>query len=212
MGRIAAYLALFGALTACSSAAPPKAPEGRKLCGWDRLGAAIPMAIEEGTRLGSGARVVTVRIPPALPYRALQETLARAESLVRLKVVVDGEALLPLSRPAPALPEDALLPEETTLVGERRVTRRRGAPRVRVAEVRVGPEGVTLHVENENPRGIELPTARLAEHLAALDPPATAFVVTAAPELPWRDLEPALRAAACHDRAPGEEPHEVLLD
>jgi hypothetical protein len=98
------------------------------------------------------------------------------------------------------------------VVGHRILRRPKGAPADRFADLRVATNRVRLFVENENPAGKELPIADLAARLRRVDPPATVFALTATGDTAWREVERALLAAACYDRRPGEEPHEVILD
>lgn len=133
-------------------------------------------------------------------------------SLVRVKVVMDDAELLALTIPRRPDPEQAPSgPTETAIVGHRKVTRPRAAPRDRFADLRVEDGEVTVFVENDKPGGNAVATHALRAHLRAIEPAVGVFTLGATDETPWHRLREVIAAAACFDRAPGEEPHEVLL-
>ena len=188
----------------------------RPVCGWKELeeSAAVLEVGADGHVRGPrpGEAVLAISADPSASFEHVRDALIPYEAhLVRLDIAVDGRWLVPVTfagRPAPPMPG----PKVETIVGHRRLIRPRDAPRLRFADVRLSPDGVRLYVEHERVAGSALPLDRLAATLQALDPPATAFALTASDDTPWRAFVEALAATACFDRPPGSEPHEVLLD
>lgn len=208
--------------SACAgpSSAPrsPITPEpDRGWCGWDHLGApGTPAAVEVGASGGAvsaGERVTVLKLADDATMADLVAALRPAErSLMRVKVAMDGSALLALTIPGRAPPRAMPAePTETAIVGHRKVTRPRAAPRDRLADLRVERGEVTVFVENDKPGGATVTTGALAAHLNGLEPPVGVFTLGASDETPWPRLREVIAAAACYDRAPGQEPHEVLL-
>jgi hypothetical protein len=211
-------------VTAC--AAGNQAPENadtivapgpdRPVCGWKaRIGATEIIEIDSAGRVSGpppGRAVLALVAAPATPFERVRRVLeAHSPHLVRLEVVVDGRWLVPMTfagRPAPPLEGETV----EAIVGHRRIIRPKTAPRVRFADIRVDPVGVRIFVENERVGGSAVELDELAGWLRELDPPATAFALTATGDTPWSRFVRTLVVAACFDRAPGAEPHEVLLD
>ncbi|HHH27941.1 MAG TPA: hypothetical protein ENK57_06310 [Polyangiaceae bacterium] len=166
-----------------------------------------------GSAVSPGERVAVVRLGDEATMASLITALQpAATSLVRVKVAMDATSLLPLTVPQRLAP-DAWPPgpTETAIVGHRKITRPQAAPRDRVADLRVEGAEVTIFVENGKPGGEIMSTSALRAHLQALDPPAIVFTLGASDDTPWPRLREVIAAAACFDRGPGEEPHEVLL-
>ena len=214
--------ALVASLGACApeAAEEPKLPTigpapDRPICGWETLEADTPRlelsASNPSPKAGSGDRVVAVLAAGDVPLSALNAALTPATNLVRLKVAIDGRWLLPLTYQRPRLPPTTP-PEETvvSVVGHQRVTRRKSAPAVRLADLRLDGERLTLFVENETPGGSELAVVELAERLMQQQPPVEVFTLSATPSTPWRSYLATVQAAACHGLKPGDEPHEVV--
>jgi hypothetical protein len=71
---------------------------------------------------------------------------------------------------------------------------------------------VRVFVEREAIVGEAVTIDALRDHLQAADPPISAFTIAAQRNVPWGDFVRAASVAACYDRAPGGEPHEVIWD
>jgi hypothetical protein len=220
-------LVLAGALTACAHGAAASSPESvaklsvppdRSVCGWEQLEPDTPRVriAADGSfePAAAGQTVVVLDADAAAPYGAVGRALAPAgASLVRIKVVVDGRWLVPLTFPRPVHPHPPA-PDKSwaSMVGRRKVTRSTETAAMRFGEIRLDGEVAVVHVENAAPGGKHLAVGEIGALLRATAPPAEVFVLTATDDTPWQHLLSAAIAAACYDRKPGEEPHEVLLD
>jgi hypothetical protein len=193
-------------------------PPARTVCGWEQLEAdadAVTVGPDgSATPAAVGQTVVILRPHRDAPFAAVGRALSPAAgSLVRLKVVVDDRWLVPVTFPRPVHPHP-IDPKKSWVssVGRRKVTRSTEAPGIRFAEIRLDGDRALVHVENEAPGGWDLPIAELAAKLRATEPAVGFFALTGSAETPWKHVQAAAVAAACYDRAPGEEPHDVLLD
>lgn len=189
----------------------------RDVCGWEELraGDAVVTLSSGGTLeyVPAGVDIALLAVAPDVPYGDVGRAIEPAKSsLVRIKIVVGGRWLVSLTYPAtkPIAPLPA--PAEPVIVGYRKITRDKAAPRQRMADIRLNGERARLYVEGERAAGREVPVAELADVLRRSKPPIEIFALTAAPDVAWRHVERAALAAACHDRRPGEEPHEVIVD
>ena len=220
-------LTTVAVLAACGCATSPVTPSrggrlagpepNRRLCGWEHLGLpGIPSPIAvapAGEAVGAGERIAVVRLAEEATVTDLILALRpAARSLVRVKLAMDDSALLALTIPHRA-DAGAVLPgpKETAIVGHRKVTRPQSAPRDRFADLRVEDGEVTVFVENDKPGGDTVAIEALKGHLLAIQPPVGVFTLGANGDTPWPRLRDVLVAAACFDRGPGDEPHEVLL-
>ena len=161
-----------------------------------------------------GAQVLSLQVAGDVDYAAVRLALEPAvETLVRLKIVIDERWLLPITVP-PALPPPKPKPDDahTAKVGHRKITRDKKAKRDRFADIRLDGDRVELFVENERPGGDALTLSSLKETLRSVKPPVSVAALTASPSTKWQQVEQAIIAAACFDRKPGDEPHEIILD
>ncbi len=225
-------LLVFIGLAAASTAAcdpppePPKAPwqsvaavpPERPICGWEEVttGERPLVVTADGTPAVSPGQGVALIAPlAATPYRAVRAALTPADtSLVRVKLLVDERWLLSTTYPQKLrqLPKPPPAERATRIVGDRQITRSVKRPAERFAALRVAADKIHLFVENDAPRGRELAPSTLRETLRALEPKAEVFALTATDDTPWAVVLETALAAACYDRAPGDEPHEVILD
>jgi hypothetical protein len=218
---------LAGTLTACGhgvSASGPESvaklsvPPDRSVCGWEQLepnAARVRIAADGSFEPATvGQSVVSLDVDSAAPYGAVERALApAAASLVRIKVLVDDRWLVPVTFPRPVHPHPPAPDTSwTSMVGRRKVTRSIEAPAIRFGEIRLDGEAAVVHVENAAPGGKQIRVGEIAALLRATEPPATVFALTATDDTPWQHVLRAAISAACYDRKPGEEPHEVLLD
>lgn len=223
VGRVAALALLLGGCAGTLSgpeermARAQAARSARRICGWESFGPRLPRVElgPAGVRRAPppGAQVLVVLADRGTEVRAVLGALEPVhDSLVRLEVPVQGRWLLPITYPnrPPVSPPS---PEQSTvrLVGSHRIRRFKGAPADRFADLHLDGERVELWLETEG-ASQRLPLARLAAALRKTDPPARVFALRPTPSTRWRQLVAAVLAAACYDRAPGEEPHEVILD
>lgn len=188
----------------------------RPMCGWDELmGDAPDVTLAPGARqaLPAGVQVVTLSLHHDVTFAELERAIAPARSLVRVKLVFDDRWLLSLTLP-PSIPPPKPKPSDAheSVVGHRKITRDRAAPRQRFADLRVDGDRAELFVENEAPGGEQLALGELAARLSAHQPPVGVFALTASDDTRWLQLSRAIIAAACFDRKPGDEPHEIILD
>lgn len=219
MRTVAASLVVLTALVAnaCAPAvatSPAGAPR-RGVCGWKDYLEATPTLVLEGDQLrrdGRGA-VVAIRADESTPFGAVREAVGRRPELVRLEVVIHDRWVLPVTYVGePLRPPEPRPDEEVAIVGHRKVIRKRGAPRVRVADVRQHRDGVELFVESGKPGGRSYAVSELEAVLARLSPPVDALILHADDDVPWRDFVALVQVAGCFARGPGEEPHELLWD
>jgi hypothetical protein len=225
--RCLAASAVAGVLLGCASSTAPSEADGpptfdvpaaRTVCGFQQLEAAdrpvVVSARDASPPVTAGLSRVVVRGEPSATYGSFKSALEPARtSLVRVKVVVGERWLLPLTfkrpvHPHPPSPSNRWISH----VGKRRVTRSAEAPAERLADLRLAGDRATLVVENEAPGGRELSVAELAAALRRIDPPVGVFALTATDDTPWPQFVEALTAAACFDRKPGQEPHEIIFD
>lgn len=211
-------------LWACATPLPaPKEPwqdvaevsPDRAICGWEELGQETPLRVADGERAGPGWSTVALSPAASTPYGEVQQALKPAEdSLVRIKLVVDDRWLLSTTYPQRQRQPPKPPPGErsTRIVGQRQITRSTRRPAERFADLRVDGARVLLFVENEAQSGRDLQISALGAVLAELSPPAQVFAVTATAATPWTAVLEVAVAAACYDREPGDEPHEVVLD
>jgi hypothetical protein len=217
-------LALLSALSGC--APTPEAPRrkvmpdltGRRVCGWDELEGPVTLALgapggADFPTLPAGAPIASLRVADDVPFGEVARAIAPAVSLVRLKIVYGERWLIPVTIPSRTpppkpKPEDAAV----SIVGERTITRDKRAPRERIADLRLAGDTATLYVEHGKPAGDAIAVDALDEHLRTITPPIGVFALSASDDTPWRQVHAAILAAACFDRAAGDEPHEVILD
>ncbi len=222
---VISLVALTALVTGCAGEAPPArepwenvraVPKERPICGWeevDRNTPPLPILPKGDARVAPGASVAVIAPTPATSFADVRLALAPADaSLIRIKLVVRGRWLLPTTHPKRQPTKPPPSERVTRVVGRRRITRRRGQPADRFAALRVRGDSVTVFVENDNQQGRQVAISALGDAIRALDPPARVFAVTATDETPWSSVETAVIAAGCHDRKPGDEPHEVILD
>ncbi|MBW2453137.1 MAG: hypothetical protein JRI68_01425 [Deltaproteobacteria bacterium] len=214
------------ALAGCSAASEPTAPAafgpgfpqpGRKVCGWEahdsgqaQLTIGADGVVSQPAPTGP---VVVLSAASQTPFGAVRRALEPLESnLVRLKVVVDGRWLLPVTFPY-RRPTTLPKPDQPAVrtVGHRRITRSVGAPADRFADVRLTGDRVQLFVEHGG-APVTLPAAKLADHLRATEPPVGTLALRVTEETAFEHFVTVLVAAACYDREPGDEAHEVILD
>lgn len=230
------WCCLFWCWAGCGASpeTPVVSQTGRKVCGWESLediepharrpGEPPPPKLDATPRLAlttksrehaqPGAQVLVLEVAPDVTFATLREALApAAETLVRIKVLFDDRWLVPMTARG-RVPVKPPPKSETveSVVGKRILRRPRGAPADRFADLRLERSELLLYVENENPAGKRLRVAELRAALRRIDPPATVFALTATDETTWRELAAVLLAAACYDRGPDDEPHEVILD
>jgi hypothetical protein len=166
-------------------------------------------------RVSPGESIVVIAPDADAPYGTVREALKPADaSLIRVKLVHADRWLLSMTYPQrvrqpPKPPPDH---RATRIVGHRKITRDVRRPAERFASLRIDGDDVVLFVENARPAGDPFAVAELDEALAALEPKAQVFAVTATADTPWSSVERVALAAACYDRGPGDEPHEVILD
>jgi hypothetical protein len=210
---------------ACNTTVPPAreaweavatVPPERKVCGWE-TNSETPLAITAAgqTRALAGDSVIVITVAPDAPYGAVQDALKPAEeSLIRVKLVVDERWLLPTTFPQKRRQPPKPPPEHraTRIVGRRQITRDTRRPAERFAALRVSGDRVMLFIENENQAGKEHAVSELRAVLAAIEPRPDVFALTATADTPWNHVQAAVLAAACYDRSPGDEPHEIILD
>jgi hypothetical protein len=221
--RQIAQLLTACALTACADVpvlvkepwqAVSRVPRERPICGWEELNEAMDRVELPGNEAAPGTAVLVILPADDVPYGVVRSALApAAAALVRVKIAVDRRWLLATTYP-PADPPPKPPPERavTRVVGERQITRDVEAPALRFADVRVDGDAAQVFVENDAPAGETIPLGALAAALAEIEPPAEVFAVTATSETAWANVRRAVIASACYDRAPGDEPHEVILD
>lgn len=221
--RLLAAGALLSVLGACGPKPPPPAvfemptaPQ-RKVCGWQEIGpgAEVLSVPAQGSvpTAAAGQQIVSLRAEDATSFGRIRRALdPAADTLVRVKVVLEGRWLLPTTFPRrqPAEPPPPARSVETK-VGQHTVRRDRAAPVDRLAEVKLEGERLTLFLEGADPEGRDLTLAQLGPLLKGSKPPPLAFVLTATDDTPWRQVRTALQAVACYDRRPGQEPHDVIL-
>ncbi|MEM1030903.1 MAG: hypothetical protein AAF928_02585 [Myxococcota bacterium] len=203
------------------------ATPGRSVCGWKTLDDGTPRVVfDEGGRYrpsgprGRTAPAAALVVPGGVSFHAVASAVRDIDpSLRRVELPVDGRWLVPLTRyagraPAPRPPStDRDADVDVAVVGHRRVRRARGAPRVRLADVRVAPDArATLFLERGNPAGVRLGAAQLSAYLRAARPRVDTFTIDAAPSVLWSDFVRVATVVACYDRGPGEAPHEVIWD
>lgn len=198
------------ALTGCAAAPPARAAQVRAHCGWDTLSPATVRVrvAADGSSDGplSGHRVLAIDAPEAT-YGAVKPVL-NAPGLVRVKVLL-GDDLLPLTIPAaPGTRKKEMAGARVTVVGSHRIHRPKGTVSQRFASMRLDGDRVYLCLESESCKWMGLNA--LAAALEKTHPKAEVFSLSASDPTPWRHLVTALATAACYDRRPGEEPHEVL--
>jgi hypothetical protein len=218
--KLAQVVALVAATTGCNPP-PPAAPSepARPICGWeavDRQAQALRLR-GDGTQVAPASTVAVIDPLPDLPFVEVRRALEpAADTLVRIKLVVQERWLLSLTSLRRGTVDPARKPKPSeavvSVVGHRRVTRRAGAPTMRIGDLRLDGERVELFVENDRAAGRRIPLARLGATLDAIEPPVEVFALEVSDRTPSRHLVTALVAAACHDRGPGDEPHEVLVD
>jgi hypothetical protein len=209
--------ALLACLVGCAPSPEPRAAfqqhiEGRRICGWDEATTSVGVGPSSRKKVAPGTRIAILNVTEDARVADLRAAIAPAEdSLVRLKLIIEGEALLPMTVPhrpeAPPPPEES----ESTIVGYQKITRPKAAPRDRLADLRLESDRVTVFVENDKPSGRQMAPHALAAHLRGVEPPVTVFTLGASDDTPWPAMREVLVAAACYDRGPGEEPHEVLI-
>lgn len=224
LGVVAAWGVL---LPGCAHGAADAEPEARPImavaaerpvCGWETLAADMPRVVVSqggpGEPAHPGASVLVVTGDDEASYGAVKQALAPAAStLVRVKVVVEERWLLPVTHRRPVHPHPPAQAERwVSMVGKRKITRSRQVPAQRFADLRLEGDRARVHIENEAPGGSEVPVAELAALLRRTEPPVSMFALTATEATAWKHVVAALVAAACYDRKPGQEPHEVLLD
>lgn len=222
--RPQAFALALPVVLACATPLPPPGepwqniapvPPARPICGWEELTDETPLPITDGVHAAPGASTVVIAPASTSSYGAVQLALKPAEaSLVRVKLLVDGRWLLQTTYPQRGRQPPKPPPGEraTRVVGHRQITRSTKRPAERFADLRIDGSEVVLFVENEAQSGTSLAISALEAALTALSPPAQVFAVTATRETPWTSVLEVVVAAACHDRAPGDEPHEVVLD
>ncbi len=190
---------------------------GRSLCGWDALMGQPPDVVltpSAGAQLAAGTQLASLQASDEVTFAQIEAAIAPArDTLVRLKLVFDARWLLPLTLPARTPPpKPAPAQAHESVVGHRKITRHVSAPRERFADLRLDGTRVELFVENEAPGGEQLPLDQLKARLRTHDPPIGVLALTASDDTRWSELSRAVIAAACFDREPGEEPHEIILD
>ncbi len=222
---------MLGALSACATVAcharpPPSGPSWqgvmqvpveRPICGWEEVadGTAILRLGSAGASAPPGQSAVVIAPRPETDYAAVQRALVPAEhTLVRVKLAIDDRWLLsttyPQKRRQPPKPPPGQ--RATRIVGHRQITRDVRRPAERFAALRIDGERVMLFVENERQEPELLSVSGLNRALMAIVPPAQVFAVTATADTPWAIVERVIIAAACFDRMPGDEPHEIIVD
>lgn len=217
---------LLLALVGCGAASEPTAPAafgpglsqpGRRLCGWEALDSGQAQLTIGADGVVSqpvpAGPVVVLSAAAQTPFARVRRALEPLESqLVRLKVVVDGRWLLPMTFP---YRRPATLPKpdhpSVRTVGHRRITRSVGSPADRFADLRLAGDQVQLFVEHGG-APVTLPAAQLADHLRDTEPPVGTFALRVTDETAFEQVVAVLVAAACYDREPGGEAHEVILD
>ncbi|RLB61999.1 MAG: hypothetical protein DRI90_10080 [Deltaproteobacteria bacterium] len=212
-----------GAFGGCASApeatvaTPDRQQAERSPCGWEEVDQTAPRltigADGEASQVASGGYTVVLTAAGEVPFGAIRQALEPlASGLVRVKVIIDGRWLLPMTypyRPPVSLPQPDRLAVQT--VGTRRITRSVGAPADRFADLRLAGDRVLLHVEHGGPSET-LPVAKLAQRLRETEPAVGTVALRVSDETAFEHVVTVLVAAACYDRKPGEEPHEVILD
>jgi hypothetical protein len=173
---------------------------------------AFTARVEPGKPAPMGAYRVVVIADDAASFGRVRASLAPlAATLLRAKIVVQKKYLLPLTIPQqPAdWPQDA--PKSEHVVGARRITRLAAAPALRMAQLALEPGQVRLALESDSPRGREIDLAALRDSLRKTEPAVDTFTLLVSDDTPWREVVGAVVAAACYDRAAGDEPHEIVL-
>jgi ABC-type amino acid transport substrate-binding protein len=218
--RLAVMLLALGACAPVARTPGGSRPDlaGRPVCGQDEASgseARIDVGRDGRATLAPvGARVIVLAADDEAPFGAVRRALAPIEgTLVRVKVAVARGWLVPLTHHqpeamAPPEPEEAV----TADVGLRRIIRARSAAADRFADLRIDAGRARLFVENDAPRGVDVDLGELVATLRGCEPPVGVFALSASDRTSWRQVREALVAAACYDRAPGEEPHEVIFD
>jgi hypothetical protein len=218
-------LAPLMALALLAGCAPtPEAPRrkimpdltGRTVCGWDELEGPATLDLAEPGATGAlpaGAPIASLRVADHVPFADVARAIAPAVSLVRLKIVYGERWLIAVTIPARTpppkpKPEDAVV----SIVGERKITRHKRAPRERIADLRLDGDTATLYVEQGKPAGDAIAIDALPDRLRRITPPIGVFALSASDATAWRHVHAAISAAACYDRRAGDEPHEVILD
>jgi hypothetical protein len=185
----------------------------RSSCGWDRIEPSQPpLTLAPGVTVAPGTMVATMAPDDDTEFGALWAAIANATSLVRIKLAIGNGELLALTMPA-RIAADRPKPEpvDESMVGYQKITRPKAGPRDRIADLRVEGRAVTVFVENDKPGGEAMTPADVANHLRAIQPPVGVFTLGASDDTRWRDLREVLVAAACYDREPGQEPHEIVI-
>lgn len=213
------------AFTACAAPPPPPGepwqaviavPAERPICGWEEVGTARVLRVsDDQARVPPGQSTVNIAPSATLPYEAVQLALKPAEhTLVRVKIVFAGRWLLPTTFPQRSRQPPKPPPEhrQTRIVGHRQITRDVRRPAERFAALRIDGDRVVLFVENAGQGGEDLAVSELRPRLRTLEPRADVFAVTATKTTPWASVQEVALAAACFDRQPGDEPHEVIVD
>jgi hypothetical protein len=195
-------------------------PAERRVCGWEALGdrashAPVVAIAADGDSTGAvpGPYAVIVQAHDAARFADVLRALApMKDSLVRLKVPIDGRWLLPMTYPY-RRPAERPPPEKAVvrIVGKRRVTRWSDAPAERFAALELDRGTVSFDVENEG-RARRAPIAKLRGMLAQSQPPVGVVALHVSDDTPWAQVVEVLLITACHDRKPGQEPHEVIVD
>lgn len=214
-------------LVGCTTPVPPprepweavaSVPPERTICGWEERTdktAVLEVAPDSEGTVSPAQSVAIIAVHAATPYGRVKAALKPAEhSLVRVKIVVDDRWLLPTTYPQRQRQPKKPPPEHraTRIVGRRKVTRDVRRPAERFAALRVKGDRVTLFIENERQAGDELTLSELKPRLATIEPPAEVFALTATDDTPFSSVAQVIQAAACYDRKPGDEPHEIILD
>jgi len=189
----------------------------RTVCGWEEVagdGGRLHVAAEgQAAAPAPAGPVLVLSAAPGAPFGAVRQALEPlADDLVRLKVVVDERWLIPVTFPY-RRPTTLPKPDQPAVrtVGHRRITRSVGAPAERFADVRLAGDRVQLYVEHGG-QPLSLPVGELAAHLRSIEPPVGTFALRVSDETPFAHVRTVLVAAACYDREPGDEAHEVILD
>jgi len=223
------WLGLLVATTSCAArtAVDAKPRQSRTICGTEQLTSPptqphLHLGVAANPAQPIGQYQVTVSADPDLPVATAMQTLEPLfGSLLRLKLVARQSWLLSLTIPQPRLHHHVALssgrtPSESTVVGDRRIVRVAGSPVARFAQLRLRGKQLQLVVEGEEQaQGAAphlVPLAKLVEVLRGHTPPIEVFSLSATDDTRWQQLLDTVIAAACYDREPGQEPHEVLWE
>jgi hypothetical protein len=224
---VASSLAVAGMSISCGAPLPPpgelweaviEVPPERPICGWEEVTtktATMRISEEGDTQAAPGQSVVVIAPKAGTSYGAVQLALEPAqESLVRVKVAFEQRWLLSTTYPQKKRqpPKPPIEHRATRIVGHRQITRDVRRPAERMAALRIDGERVVVFVENERQGGDDMSVSSLAGALAALEPKARVFALAATADTPWATVQKVALTAACYDRKPGDEPHEIILD